>query len=143
VADYLDESEPANIASLTYAEAKDLIEELEIDASQKAWEELDSEYIIDIGDWSELYPGLTDKRVQKAAKVLDEARPGWRNENNHIDLVIGKVGEQNPQLLERWQRKAEGKPRGSGRWSKNSGSGCSAVIFLAVVVWFIWKLASK
>jgi hypothetical protein len=73
---------------LTYHEAKELIEDLELDESQAELDEVDEEYIIDVDMWAELYPGLTWKRVQSAAESLDKIRPGWRDEQNHLDIML-------------------------------------------------------
>lgn len=66
---------------------------------------VDKEYIIDIGLWTDTYPGLTWNRVQAAAKALDESQPHWRNAPNHIKIMIRKVAEQNPKLIEKWAKK--------------------------------------
>jgi ankyrin repeat protein len=93
---------------ITYGEAKDLILEHELDEraerEQKEFDELAAEYSIDVGMWSELYPGLTWKRVQTAAKALDESQPGWRGATNHIDIMLARLAELNPRLLERWKK---------------------------------------
>jgi hypothetical protein len=127
---------------LTYGQAKDLIEELEVEEQQAALGEMDKEYIIDVGGWAELYPGLSWKRVQDAAKLLDRERPGWRNERNHIDLMLEKVAQLNPQLLQRWQRKAAPKRRAATRRTRK-GAGGSALVFLIIVIWILWKVLSK
>src|SRR5204862_463519 len=44
---------------LTYEQAKELIQECEISEQQEYLDELEKEYIIDVEDWAELYPGLT------------------------------------------------------------------------------------
>jgi hypothetical protein len=91
-------------ASMTYVRARDLIKECEETDWMREVEHYARVYVIDVSDWAEFYPGLTDRRVQQAAKVLDEMRPGWRDESNHRDIVIAKVGELNPQLAARWSR---------------------------------------
>ena len=128
-------------ATLTYGRAKELIEECETSDWEKEIEEIEKEYIIDIGDWAELYPGLTWKRVQDAANLLDKECPGWRNENNHIDLMLGKVAQLNPQLAERWRKKAEPKQRSRRRRAKGGSAG--VVVFLIIVIWILWKVISK
>jgi hypothetical protein len=89
-------------ATLTYGKAKELIKGCENFDWLKEVEKIDKEYVIDVSMWEELYPGLTYSRVQKAAKLLDEMQPGWRQENNHLDIMLSKVAELNPKLLERW-----------------------------------------
>ena len=128
-------------ASLTYGRAKELIEECETHDWQKEVEEIDKEYIIDVGMWCELYPGLTWKRVQDAAKSLDKERPGWRDEKGHIDLMLEKVAQLNPQLLERWREKTEPKPKSARRKAK--GNSMSFVILLGIIIWILWKFIFK
>ena len=115
--------------------------EKELTDEQALLDEIDKEYIIDVGMWAELYPGLTWKCVQNAVKSLDQSRPGWRNEQNHIDLMVAKVAEQNPQLVERWNKKSAPKQKRSGRKSK--GNPLSVLIFLGFVIWLIWKFIIK
>ena len=143
-----DSEKPEDYASgefLTYSEAKELIEEADFEKEQAKeqalLDEIDKEYIIDVGMWAELYPGLTWKRVQSAAKSLDESRPGWRTEQNHIDLMVSKVAEQNPQLLERWNKKSEPKQKRGRRESKGNFFG--VLIVLVFVIWLIWKFVAK
>jgi hypothetical protein len=126
---------------LTYAEAKEIEEDWKQQQEEAELEELESEYIIDVGDWAEIYPGLTWNRVQAAAKSLDKSSPGWRDEKNHIDIMVAKVAEQNPQLLERWRNKKTPKQKRGGRKAKSSSFG--ALVFLIIVIWVIWKFISK
>ena len=127
--------------SLTYGRAKELIEECESHDWQKEVEEIEKEYIIDVEDWAEFYPGLTWKRVQDAAKSLDEERPGWRNEKDDRDLMLAKVAQLNPKLAERWKKRAEPKPKSARRKAK--GNSMSFVILLGIVIWILWKFISK
>ncbi len=130
--------------TLTYEKAKELIKECETADWQKEIEEIEKEYIIDVEDWAELYPGITWKRVQTAAQTLDKARPGWREDKNHIDIMLEKAAELNPQLLERWKKKAEktATKHGAGRRSKK-GDASWILIVLAILFWIIYKMFSK
>jgi hypothetical protein len=125
---------------LTYREAKELIEDLKSEAEEAELDRMDKEYLIDVDSWADLYPGLTWKRVQAAAESLDKTRTGWRNNEKHIDIMLGKVAEQNPQLLERWSKKSAPKQRGRRR-KKNSSAG--VLIFFIVVIWIAYKIISK
>lgn len=123
---------------ITYSEAKEIIEDWE-DQQQEA--ELEAEYIIDVEGWAELYPGLTEKRVQSAAKALDVENPGWRDNPKHIDLMLAQVARQNPQLAERWMKREA--RHSSGRKQKEKSGLLGVILFLAFVIWVIWKIASK
>jgi hypothetical protein len=92
---------------LTYGEAKELISECETEErsklERKQFDELAGAYVIDVDMWAEIYPGLTWKRVQTAAKALDESRPGWRQEKNDLEIMIAEVAELYPKLGDRWR----------------------------------------
>ena len=104
-------------------------------------EEIESEYIIDVGDWAEIYPGLTWNRVQAAAKSLDKTNPEWRKSQNHFDLMLARVAERNPQLIERWTNKSSPKRKRGRR--KAEDSTLSFIIVIAIIIWVIWKTVSK
>ena len=95
--------------TLTYQQAKEMIKEWELDeaAAQESdeLEALEKEYIIDVEEWAEIYPGLTWERVQSAAEALDQTNPGWRQESNHRELMLAKVADLNPQLAKDWGQK--------------------------------------
>ena len=129
---------------LTYEEAKELIKEAEfekqIEQEERELEELDREYVVDVDMWSDIYPGLTWKRVQSAAKALDISRPGWRSDGKHFDIMLEKVVQQSPQLLGRWRNKGVRGSKSRGRMGK---SGCfGVVVFLIFVVWILSKIIS-
>jgi len=138
--DYAEDGE-----GLAYQEAKELIEELKLEETEAEFDRMDKEYIVDVDMWSDLYPGLTWKRVQAAAESLDELRPGWRSQAGHFDVMLEKVAEQNPQLLERWRKKASPRrsaPKHRGRRrSKNNSIG--VVIVLLIAIWIAFKIISK
>ena len=131
----------ANGKYLTYSEANEIVEDWKLQKEESELEELESEYIIDVGDWAEIYPGLTWNRVQAAAKSLDKTNPDWRKSQNHIDLMLARVAEQNPQLIERWKNKNLPKRKSRGHRTKNSS--LSFIILIVIVIWIVWKLVSK
>ena len=134
-----------NGKNLTYGEAKGIVEDWKLQKEEakekKELEELEGEYIIDVGDWAEIYPGLTWNRVQAAAKSLDKTNPDWRKHQNHIDLMLEQVAKQNPQLVERWKNKNSRNKQSGGR--KTKGSSFSLIILIVIVIWVVWKLISK
>jgi hypothetical protein len=95
--------------TLTYQQANQMIKDWQQDEEAtrqlEEMEAIEKEYIIDVGDWAEIYPGLTWKRAQTAAENLDKTNPGWRQDQNHVHLMLEKVAELNPQLAERWGEK--------------------------------------
>jgi hypothetical protein len=72
----------------------------EMTEQQKELEITESEYAMDIGDWKEIYPWLTWKRVQEAARLLDRRDPKWRFSHD-VTRVIRAVIELHPEFLER------------------------------------------
>jgi hypothetical protein len=125
---------------LTYEQANEWILDCRHDEEEKSLDDSDAEYLIDAARGSGHYPGLTRKRVRNAVKALDESRPGWREDKNHIDIMLAKVAELNPELLERWKKRNAPKRRAGKRSRKGDVSG---IIILAVILWIIFKAILK
>jgi hypothetical protein len=127
---------------LTYSEAREIVQDYEsqLEAEREAaeTEAYKREYRIDEAFYDD-YPGLTAKRVQAAADALDIECPGWRGSPEHFDLVFAKVAQLNPQVAERWQKQEERAKAGSKRGRKSKDSSLGVIIFLAIVIWCLWK----
>ena len=122
---------------LTYAEAKEYIEGMELGMETEELKYNVSEYDL------ETHPYLTWEQTQKAAKSLDKEKPGWRNEQNHFNLMLEKAFQQNPQMTVRQTGRTPRVSKGGKRQRKVSSNPLSTIIFLAVVIWVVWKMASK
>src|SRR5262249_30576747 len=83
----------------------------ELTDEQKLLAEIETEYLIDVGEWREFYPWLTWNRAQEAARYLDTVRPGWRNVPGcHHELVCETIAQLHPELALKAQRRRA--PRG-------------------------------
>ncbi|MGA3284938.1 MAG: ankyrin repeat domain-containing protein [Verrucomicrobiota bacterium] len=94
--DYAEPDKP-----LSYGRAKDLIWECEMEKRQKEEAKFEREMLIDFVARTDFWPGLTRGRAKKAAKVLDENQPGWREDKNASHILHNKVAELNPELAAR------------------------------------------
>lgn len=89
-------------ASLTYAKAKDLIQEWEWLQRQKEREtekeDLDFEFtILEFLRWrGEISSHLTYARVKNAAIALDKSNPGWMKDDDCQNLLLKKITELYP-----------------------------------------------
>jgi len=68
---------------------------------QKEEAKFEREMLIDFVARTDFWPGLTRGRAKKAAKVLDENQPGWREDKNASHILHNKVAELNPELAAR------------------------------------------
>ena len=86
-------------ARLTYAQAKDLIQEWEWLRRQKERETeqevLDFEFtILEFLRWrGEISPHLTYERVKNAAMALEKSNPGWMQDGDCQNLLLQKIRE--------------------------------------------------
>jgi hypothetical protein len=83
---------------LSYGRAKDLILERELEKQNKNDEKLDRELLIAYINDDLSYPSLTQTRIKKAAKALDESAPGWHEKQGCEKVLLEKVAELNPEL---------------------------------------------
>jgi hypothetical protein len=93
----------------------------------------DDEYVLDVSMWRELYPGLTERKVQKAAKELDKSRPGWRNDKREIDILIAMVLELNPELSKRRRQSGQRRKR-----ARTKGNG-ALILIIVILLYALWK----
>ena len=90
--------------ALTYGEAKDLISEraMEKRHDDRLAEMESIRYEMTIGEplrWGD-YPQLTYGHLKKAAKALERINPSWASDADHVNLLLQKVTELYPGILE-------------------------------------------
>lgn len=90
--------------TLTYREAKDLIEEIEMAEVHEERVRDHRDTVMRVVARTDYYPSLTLSRVRKAAAVLDAACPGWAEGKDSETLLKRQVVGQFPELAakEHW-----------------------------------------
>ena len=103
-----DGEEPSDHAAdgktLTYREAKDLIEDIEMAEVHEARVQDNRNNLLELVARTDYYPSLTLSRVRKAAAVLDATCPGWDEGQDSETLLKRQLVGQFPELAaeEHW-----------------------------------------
>lgn len=97
---------------------------------------IESDYIIDIAMWREIYPWLTQKRANEAADFLDVHNQQWRSNDSQVCILIETIQQLHPELASR-----EHHARKKRQYSK--GHSLGTIILLVLIIWILFKLAAS